>query len=168
MRTLSLLRHAKSSGVDLTRDDFDRPLNQRGARDATRMGRFMREHGLVPDLVLCSDAVRARETLTLVLSAFGGAGPRVVFEPKLYLAEPAAILEVVADVDAGIGHCLVVGHNPGLHALALAMTVAGDHTAMALEFPASGLAVIDLDAARWRALQPARGRLRLFVSPSQL
>lgn len=171
MRTLSLLRHAKSSWDDPSQGDFERPLNRRGARDGAQMGRFIAEHGLVPDLVLCSDAVRARATLTLVLSALVAEIPCVVFEPRLYLAEPAAILEVLARLDDDVAHCLVVGHNPGLHGLALAMTGAGDRkalAALALKFPTAGLAVIDLEAAHWNALKPARGRLRLFVSPRVL
>jgi len=171
MRTLSLLRHAKSSWDDASLDDHERPLNKRGTKDAPRVGSFLQEHGLVPELVLCSDAVRARATLTLVLSAFDGPAPTVEYDPRLYMSEPAAILEVLTRTGPEVGHCLIVGHNPGLHALALVLTGSGERKALAglaAKFPTAALAVIDLDAERWDRLKPGTGRLRLFATPKDL
>src|SRR4051812_49332739 len=107
MRTLMLLRHAKSSWDDSALGDHERPLNKRGTRDGARIGKYMADNGLGPDLVLCSDAVRARATLTLLLPAFAGATPEVVFDPRLYLAEPPAILEVLAKAEATHRQCLI-------------------------------------------------------------
>lgn len=171
MRTLSLLRHAKSSWDDPDHGDHERPLNKRGTRDAPRMGRFMAEQGIIPDIVLCSDAVRARATLTLVLAELSPAAPNVRIEPRLYLAEPTAIVEIVARLEPEIGHCLLVGHNPGMHATALELTGAGERKALAAlasKFPTAGLAVIDLDVATWRDIRPGGGRLRLFVGPKTI
>ena len=171
MRTLSLLRHAKSSWTDPTESDHERPLNPRGKRDAPGMGRFMRDHGLVPDLVLCSDSVRTRETMKLVLAEWGDRAPETRLDAALYLAEPNRILKVVGKVDAGVGHCLVIGHNPGLHALALALADTGEPQALSdlsARFPTAALAVFDLKTESWSKVGPSTGRLRLFVTPRRL
>ncbi len=171
MRTLSLLRHAKSSWDDPTQGDHERPLNKRGTRDAERIGRFMFEQAIAPDLMLCSDAVRTRATLTLVLAELGGDPPRVLVEPRLYLAQPAAILEILTRLEPEVGHCMLVGHNPGMHATALELSGAGDRktlATLATKFPTAGLAVIDLDVATWNDIRPGVGRLRLFVGPKTL
>ena len=170
MRTLLLMRHAKSSWGEPGLDDHERPLNKRGTRDAARVGGYLAEHDLRPDFVLCSDAVRTRATLTLLLAAMGGAQPKVLFEPRLYLAEPPAILEVLSRVERAVRCCLVVGHNPGTHALALGLVADGDGdslTELAMKFPTAALAVIDLDARDWNDLEPGAGRLRAFVTPKQ-
>lgn len=171
MRTLLLLRHAKSSWDDPCLDDHERPLNRRGTRDAPRIGAWIAEHRLRPDLVLCSDAVRARATLSLVLAELEAPAPKVVFEPRLYLAEPAAIIEVVKRAEPSASHCMVVGHNPGLHALALGLSAAGarkDLAALAMKMPTASLAVIELDIEAWSALRPGGGRLAAFVTPRDL
>ena len=171
MRTLMLLRHAKSSWDDPDLGDHERPLNKRGTRDASRMGALIADLELTPDVVLCSDAVRARATLTLVLSALGGEAPQVNVEPRLYLAEPAAIMELVRALPAECRRCLVVAHNPGIHSLALEMTGSGERkavAALAVKFPTGALAVIDLDADTWRGTRPGTGRLRRFAQPKEL
>lgn len=171
MRKLLLLRHAKSSWDATGLDDHERPLNKRGVRDAPVMGAYIAKHDLNPDLVLCSDAVRTRATLTLLLPALGAPSPAVRYEPRLYLAEPAAIVEVLHRVDPKVERCLVVGHNPGMHALALGLVGDGDRkdlSALAMKFPTACLAVIDFDDVPWKGLKPGTGRLRAFVSPKLL
>src|SRR5215831_15132963 len=105
MLTLSLLRHAKSSWDDPALEDFDRPLAKRGQTAAPRMGAYMQANGLMPDLVLCSPAVRARQTLDLLLSCLGG-GPTVVYEQAFYLAAPSVLLARIRKIDARIRHTL--------------------------------------------------------------
>jgi phosphohistidine phosphatase len=171
MRTLLLLRHAKSNWDATGLDDHERSLNKRGVRDAPVMGAYIAKHDLKPDLVLCSDAVRARATLTLLLPTLGAPSPPVRYEPRLYLAEPPAIVEVLHRVDQDVGRCLVVGHNPGMHALALGLVGDGDRkdiSALAMKFPTSGLAVIEFAGMAWSGLKPGTGRLRTFVSPKLL
>jgi phosphohistidine phosphatase len=171
MRTLLLLRHAKSAWDLVGLADHERSLNKRGVRDAPLMGGYIARHDLRPELVVCSDAVRARATLTLVLPALGGASPEVRYEPRLYLAEPAAIVEVLHRIDLAVQRCLVVGHNPGMHALALGLVGGGerkDISALAMKFPTAGLAVIDFEDRAWNEIKPGTGRLRAFVSPKVL
>jgi phosphohistidine phosphatase len=171
MLTLSLLRHAKSSRDDAELEDHERPLAKRGTKDAPRIGRFMAAEEVRPDLVLCSSAVRTRATLTLVLAELPGRPPEIAYDDELYLAAPPGLLGRLAKVKASVGHVLMVGHNPGLHALALALTGGGEHKALAGlagKFPTGALAVIDFDAGSWSALKPGSGHLRLFMTPRRL
>lgn len=170
MLTLSLLRHAKSSWSEARLKDFERPLNERGRKAAPRMGAFMARRGLVPDLILCSSAVRARETLDLVLPRLKAA-PAVVYEDALYLASSATMLKRLHKVPAEIGHAMVVGHNPGLNSLALELLGAGaeaDWEALAEKLPTGGLVVIAFDVAGWSKVKRRAGRLELFTAPKRL
>ena len=99
MLTLSLLRHAKSSWDDSSQKDFDRALSKRGETAAPRVGAYMAQQGLAPDLVLCSPAVRARQTLDLVLPHLA-TGPTVVYEDRFYLAAPSVMLARVRKIEA--------------------------------------------------------------------
>jgi phosphohistidine phosphatase len=170
MLTLSLLRHAKSSWDDSSLDDFDRPLARRGEAAAPRMGRFMAQQGLTPDLALCSSAARARQTLDLVLPHLERR-PEVVYEDGLYLAAPSAMLARLNRVDAGVPHVLVVGHDPGMQGLALELAGDGDPRllqAIAAKFPTAGLAVIRFAARSWARIGRGAGRLVLFATPKSL
>ena len=171
MRTLLLMRHAKSGWDDPTLDDHERPLNRRGTRDAPRMARYMAAAGLVPDVVLCSDAVRTRATMALLLAEWPGSAPSVSYEAGLYLAEPAAIMEAVRGLAKSVRRCLVLAHNPGIHALALGLAGGGNRNVLsdvAARFPTSALAVIDLDTGDWKTIESGSGRLRAFVYPKVL
>jgi phosphohistidine phosphatase len=171
MPKLSLLRHAKSSRDGSTRQDFDRPLSKRGLRDAPRMGELLRRRELVPDLVLCSSARRTRDTLELLFDDPKGRLPKVLHEDALYLATPTAMLARLRKVKAKVGHVMLIGHNPGLQALALDLIGHGeraDIVALATKLPTCGLVVIDFEGEGWTALRPAAGRLRLYMAPRRL
>ncbi|HEX5959398.1 MAG TPA: histidine phosphatase family protein [Hyphomicrobiaceae bacterium] len=170
MLTLSLLRHAKSSWSDARLKDFDRPLNERGLKEAPRIGTFMARRGLVPALVLCSPAARARQTLNLVRPTFKPA-PQVVYEDALYLASPRAMLKRIEQVTAEARHLMLVGHNPGLQELALELTGAGPAEALeavAQKLPTAGLVILSFDADSWSKIKPGAGRLEAFMSPKRL
>jgi len=170
MLTLSLLRHAKSSWSDAGLKDIDRPLNKRGQRDAPRMGAFLAKRRLVPELILCSPAVRTRQTLDLVLPRLKAA-PEVVYEPALYPGAPAAMLKRLRKVAASAQHTMIVGHNPGLQALALALAATGtddDLQALSEKLPTAGLAVIEIDQGSWAKVKAGSGRLKLFTAPKRL
>ena len=120
MKTLLVLRHAKSSWADSALDDHERPLNARGEEDAPRIASFARDEGLVPELILSSDAVRAYRTAADMVDATGG---RLLLDPRLYHATAADIFAIVPTVvpdDAGA--LMIVGHNPGLEALIAQLT----------------------------------------------
>jgi len=170
MLTLSLFRHAKSSWADPGLEDFERPLNDRGEDAAPRMGAFMARHGIAPELILCSPAVRARQTLDLVLPHLP-ASPKVAYEDALYLAAPAVLLKRVRKIAAKVRHAMVVGHDPGMHALARELAGSGDPEdmqALADKFPTAGLAVIVFAARSWADVKRGTGRLELFMAPRRL
>jgi phosphohistidine phosphatase len=171
MLTLSLLRHAKSSWADRELEDHERPLAKRGTKAAGAMGAFIAKNGLWPDLVLCSDAVRTRATLALVLPELGKPPPRVVFDAALYMATPAALLGRVQKMKSDARHVMLIGHNPGLHALALELTGKGkqdDVEALAIKFPTCALAVLTFKARKWADIGPGAGSLDLFMTPRRL
>jgi len=161
MKLLSILRHAKSSWKESGLDDHDRPLNKRGHRDAPRMGRLLREKGLLPGVILSSTARRARET-ALHVSREAGFPGEVRFSRRLYLAGPDAYLEVLGQLPGDVGHALVIGHNPGLEQL-LAALVGEAH-----ELPTAALAVVELPPESWAGLQAGGGRLRQLWRPRDL
>jgi phosphohistidine phosphatase len=168
-KTLLLLRHAKSSRDDPELADFDRPLADRGRRDAPRMGRWMRQAGQSPELVLCSDARRARETWAALSETLGSPAP-VLFERGLYMARAKAILHRLQRLAGTVGSVLVIGHNPGLEEAALDLADgAGDSYArLRRKFPTCALARLEFAAETWDRLQPGSGRLTVFKTPADL
>lgn len=168
MLTLSLLRHAKSSWDDVDLDDFERPLSKRGATAAPEMGRAIRELNLKPDLVLCSSAVRTRATVALVLLELGPPAPEVRYEDGLYLATPKEMLTEIREVESSVNNVLIVGHNPGIHALALELSGAAkreDMAELATKFPTAALASMTFDLQSWRDVNAGLGHLVVFLTP---
>lgn len=170
MFTLSLLRHAKSSWQEKGQTDFDRPLAPRGRKAAPRMGQWLRAHELVPDKVLCSTALRTRQTAELVFER-DKQKPEIVFEAALYLAEPATLLEHIRKTARATGHLMLIGHNPGLQDLALELigqVPSADAQALREKFPTAGLAVFSIEGSDWRKVRPGEARLEHFVRPKLL
>ena len=169
-KTVLLLRHAKAARGDPEQADFDRPLSKRGRRDAPALGAWMREHDLKPDLILCSDARRARETCEAVAEALAPAAP-TLNERGLYMVNASALLHRLRRIADSVSCVLLVGHNPGLHELAagLAEETATESPALARlreKFPTCALARLDFEGARWQELGPGKGRLSLLVTPA--
>lgn len=170
MLTLCLLRHAKSSWEDASIQDFDRALAPRGEEAAPRMGAYMADQGIEPELILCSPAARARQTLALVLPKLAGQ-PSVEFEDGLYLASSTALLARIRKVRANTHRLMLVGHDPGLHGLAVELSGRGsteDLNRLANKFPTAGLAVISFRVSQWSQVKPKAGRLDLFMAPRRL
>jgi phosphohistidine phosphatase len=171
MRTLSLLRHAKSSWDNERLADFDRPLSPRGRKSAKLMGRQMRKMGLIPDRVLCSPAARTRETAELVMPELGRANLKVDYDDALYEAEARALMARLERTDDGIRHLLVIGHNPGFQELALMLAGdehAPDRIAISEKLPTGALVVLELAPKAWSGIKPRCGRIVHFVTPRKL
>jgi phosphohistidine phosphatase len=169
MKTLTLLRHAKSDWDDTVQRDFDRPLNNRGRRAARTVGREMKRLGLRFDHCIASPAVRVRETLAEVEAAFGALQPR--FDQRLYLADPDTLLEVVRAAPEAAASLLLVGHNPGLELLALSLAAPGASPLLGeveIKYPTGTVAELSLAAARWADVAPGRGQLIRFIRPRDL
>jgi len=168
MRTLTLLRHAKSGWDAPVARDFDRPLNARGRKAARAMGREMRRLGLGFDVVLASPAVRVTETLTELAQGYGAAVD-TQFDEAVYLAPAETLLALVRAVDDSDARLLLVGHNPGMEQLALLLAGAGAlRDEIAAKYPTAALAEIGFDVAHWREVAPGKGRLARFIRPREL
>ena len=162
MKTLLVLRHAKSSWSDPALDDHERPLNKRGRRDGPRMGQLVREYGLIPDVVISSDAVRARLTAEAVVEAARYAG-QILLDPHLYMASAGDILSRLRVVREKAETVMIVGHNPGLEELVAQLT--GERQ----DLPTAALAQIVLPIHRWRDLTlSTRGTLLGHWRPKEL
>ena len=174
MRRLMLLRHAKTENDAASGRDQDRRLDDRGRTDAAEIGRWIGRHPPFPDSVLVSPAVRAHQTWEIAWEAMKGSvpPPQVEFPPELYGADPSQLLQAVhAASTADPQRLMVIGHNPGMHELALILAGSGDaagRKALADNLPTSGLAVFDFAVEDWRDVGFRRGALVLFVSPKSL
>ena len=169
MRTLHLLRHAKSSWNDATVPDHDRPLAPRGARAARKIAEYLSSASAHPALVLCSSARRTVETLEALRPAIDETA-EVSLEPQLYGADASEILELLRTVAPQIREVLVIGHNPGLEELAI--DLAGDEDgalvdALRTKFPTGALATFDVQVD-WAGLGPGHSHLTHFVTPRDL
>lgn len=171
MKTLTLLRHAKSSWDDPVSRDFDRPLNARGRKAAATVGRHMRAEKLGFDHVVASPAVRIVETVAEVEAGYGGAlAP--AWDRRVYLASASSLLDVVHELPAGADSALLIGHNPGLEDLILLLIPdkAGDALRDSVEekFPTAALAVMTFDVDSWDAVKANGGTLISFTRPRDL
>jgi len=168
MHALHLLRHAKSSWDDDGLDDHDRPLSKRGRRDAEAIARHLAERGGTPHLVLSSTAARARATLEPLLDRLKPR--RVLLDRDLYLAPGAKLLEHLREAGEDVGMALLVGHNPGLHELALLLADPDSPVELpplSGKFPTGALASFRFGPA-WRRLKPHTATLIAYVTPREL
>ncbi len=175
MKTLILLRHAKSSWADPDQSDFARPLSKRGERDAPRMGAWLAAGGHRPQLLLCSAAARTKATLdhlpgTLVQKA------TIKRLKSLYLADAGRLLRQIRSTPASIETLLIIGHNPGIQELAVQClqpdageprSAAAD-AALAKKFPTAAAAIVTFEVRTWAAIAPHSGLLEAFMTPGLL
>ena len=168
-RTLHLLRHAKSSWDDPALADDERPLNPRGRRAASTIAGHVRERGIAPGLVLCSPAVRTRQTLELVAEGFpADAPPRIELEPGIYEATATELLEVLRGIDATVASAMMIGHQPALQELALELADSpSDRSRLGGKFPTAALATFAIDRP-WAELDRGTAALRDYVKPKEL
>jgi phosphohistidine phosphatase len=166
-RRLYLLRHAKSSWSEHGLADHDRPLAPRGRRAAKAIGGHLREQGIEPELVLCSSAARARETLERIAPPLGAGGLRI--EPGLYCADAGALLGRLREIPGAVGSVIVIGHNPGLEQLALVLARPGPAVReLEVKFPTGALATFAFRGRGWDALDRGTAELINFIRPRDL
>jgi phosphohistidine phosphatase len=161
-----LLRHAKSDWPDVS--DHARPLAKRGRRDAPAVGRWLREHGYLPDVVVCSTARRTRQTWELIAPELGGS-PSVTFEPRAYDASALTLLYLAQELPDRYRAALLIGHNPAISELANSLPQPPAEDAALppplLRFPTAAVAVLEFTGA-WPALTPGQARLENFTAPA--
>ncbi len=171
VKTILLLRHAKSAWSDTALSDHDRPLNRRGERAAKAIGDHLAHHGPRPDLVLCSTAMRARQTLAPVIKRLGTRAPPIALEDTLYLASEGNLLERLQAVDDDVATVLLVGHNDGIWRLAETLAGRGSPAHLAAlqeKYPTGTLATLELPDGPWCDLAAGSGDLVAFVRPRDL
>lgn len=166
---LYLLRHAKSSWDEPTLADHERPLSPRGRRAAQLLAKHFVSATIRPEVIFCSSATRARETLAPITAAMG-LGDRVQIDTGLYGATAEQILVRLRTVDQDVTSVLVVGHNPGLQDLALELS--GDDpdvgVRVSAKFPTGALAVVVMDAGSWAGLSSGTAHLASLTVPREL
>ncbi len=170
MKTLTILRHAKSGWDDPVLRDFDRPLNAKGQRAARLMGHHLASLGLRFDHVIASSAVRVRETMDDFTRGYGDLTPPE-WDKALYLASAETLLDHVHALPDDIARVLLVGHNPGLEDLVLMLTPddgAGPRDAVEEKFPTASVAEIDFAVDRWGDVKAGGGALKRFIRPRDL
>jgi phosphohistidine phosphatase len=161
MKTLILLRHAKSSWNDETLQDIDRPLKDRGIRAAKLIGNHIRKHKIVPELIVSSPAKRAQQTVELVMKAARlKTEPR--FDQRIYEASARRLLEVVSQIEDSAGSVMLVGHNPGFEDLIDSLTNE------AQRMPTAALACVELSVEKWSTVRPGAGQLKWLITPKEL
>jgi phosphohistidine phosphatase len=174
MKTIYLLRHAKSDWADASVGDHDRRLNERGRDAAPRIGAYLKAHRYRPDLVLCSTARRTVETLGLIKADLGE-GVAVEFEERLYLAEPQHLMQRLRALDDGAKSVMFIGHNPGIAQFADQLCASPKdaaeektHKRMREKFSTCAVAVIQSPTKAWRDVRPGTGKLKDFMRPKDL
>lgn len=165
-RTLILTRHAKSDWDDPMLEDHERPLNGRGKRSADAMGKWLNEKGFRPDEVLCSTAVRTRETWERMAVGFGGAEIAVRWEALLYHAGPQEILDRLRTAEGET--VLVLGHNPGIGIAAANLALEPPKHLRFMDYPTTATTVYRFDIDDWAEADWRGGRVEAFVVPRDL
>jgi phosphohistidine phosphatase len=167
VKRLHLLRHAKSAWDDPALDDHERPLAPRGRRATKQLARWLDEHEVRPELVLCSTAVRARQTLERVLHSLGA--PEVLYLDGLYHASGPALVSRVRALPDAVDDVLLVGHNPGLAELALALAAESEERRrIAAKLPTGAFVTFELGVAAWAAAGEGSAAVASFVVPREL
>jgi phosphohistidine phosphatase len=161
MKSLYLLRHAKSSWKEPGLQDFDRPLNNRGREAAPLVGKFIQKSNLRIDLLLSSPATRARQTAALVKEA-AGLSAELLYDERIYEADAARLLDVVKQAADSADALMLVGHNPGMEELLELLTGEGQ------PMPTAALACVSLDVEKWSKVRAGAGHLEWLVRPKEL
>jgi len=159
-RTLTLLRHAKSSWKDPTLTDMERPLNKRGRRDSDTMGLRLKEHGSTFKTIFSSPARRTRETITRMLLTLPAQDTQMTFDQSFYIFERAELLQAIRRLDDKLSDVMIVGHNPAMHETLRWLT--GEAIA---EFPTCAAAQLSLSLPRWNNIQKGCAQLRWILLP---
>lgn len=161
MRRLILLRHAKSSWANASLADRERPLAERGLRDAPKMAKRLAQRGVRPDVFVTSDARRARQTADLVAGGLASPAAEIRVDPRVYLASPGELLEIVSSLDDDWQTVVLIGHNPGFTQVANMMLP----TLGLPNLPTTGVVAMDCDTGHWRDVGSSSPSLVFYDYP---
>ncbi len=164
MKTIYLLRHAKSDWADPSIRDFDRPLNKRGLNNAPAMGKLLKSKRMIPALVISSTAERTKTTAQLVTSQLGIKADRLIFEKELYLASAQEIFLIIKDTPPEYDSVMIVAHNPGITELLNRLTGGNNYVA---NIPTCGVAELQFEG-EWNKLASGKCLLEKFLVPKEV
>lgn len=162
MKRITLIRHAKSSWDFPELDDFDRPLNNRGLNDAPEMGKRLKEHDIIPDIIIVSPALRAMSTAILIAEQLGVAADKIVKEASIYDASPGDLLRIIGDLPDIHDHLFLIGHNPALQVVAqffVGRTIN--------KFPTCAVFSLELPTNSWNYIKPEKAKILFSDSPKR-
>ncbi len=162
MKTIYIVRHAKSSWEDLTLHDFDRPLNKRGKENAPFMGKLLKNKDIKIDLMLSSPALRAKITAEIIAEALGYPTEKIVFEKKMYEANTSYLLQLIQNQDDKIENMMLIGHNPELTAWVNQLT-----SAHIENIPTAGVCCIQFGTKHWEKIRLKQNELVFFEYPKK-
>lgn len=162
MKSLLLMRHAKSSWKSSGTSDFERPLNERGRRDAPFMAQQLLRHGIRPDLIISSAATRAASTALIVVEELGIHPKSIRAEMRIYEATTPELLRIIRSIPNEAQSVLLVGHNPVLSECAVALTPEKQE-----ELPTSGIVCLDFSVDSWKEVSDNTGTVRFFDYPKK-
>ena len=172
MKSLTILRHAKSGWDAAVERDFDRPINARGGRGADLIGQWLRRQKLPVDRIVASPAVRVTQTLDIFQPAADLGGLEPHWDRRIYLASAATLIDVIRETGGDAAHLLISGHNPGLEDLILMLVPESEDDALRAQveekLPTSALARLELDIDDWHALDTGIARITAFIRPRDL
>lgn len=163
MKTIIIIRHAKSSWSDLRLDDFDRPLNKRGKRNAPFMGQKLKEKQIMPDIILSSPAKRARKTAIAIAKAIDYPKKKIVFDDNLYHSDAMYLLELVRNQDDEDETIMLFGHNPDFNDFADILLEQNP----VYNIPTTGIYCIRFDVDSWEKVQKGNGEAVFFDYPKR-
>jgi phosphohistidine phosphatase len=172
LKTLTILRHAKSGWDAPVERDFDRPINERGRRGAELIGQYLKREALPVDRIVASPAVRVVETLDIFQPAAGVGDLEPYWDRRIYLASAATLFEVIRETGRAAQNLLICGHNPGLEDLILMLVPESPDDILRAEvdkkLPTSAMARVDLDIDDWHAIKSGIGSLSMFIRPRDI
>jgi len=161
MKTLYLIRHAKSGWSEPNTSDFERTLSKKGKKDINTIGSYLALREINPKIILSSCALRAQQTTDLLAKKIGFSGTKYYLE-ELYLTSLSAIQEIIMVQESSVESMFIVGHNPQLHELANSLT--DEHIS---KFPTLGVVAIEFDIEKWSEITSTKGKLDFFIFPKQ-
>jgi len=164
MKRLILLRHAKSSWDNPGLTDHDRPLAKRGILDAPKIGKFLESNNIIPELIICSTALRAKETLNLVYNEIKK-NVKIIFNESIYNSNSNELVNLISGTDNDITKLMIIGHNPDLEYLVEILT---DKDFPYTKYSTAGLAIIDFSIDNWLSITDTVGNLKIYKTPKML
>ena len=163
MKILYLVRHAKSSWKNPDLDDFERPLNKRGKRDAPVMGRFLRDKDILPDMLISSPAVRAKKTAKIIAENLAYSKNKINFDHEIYEASTKGLLMIISNINNKYNTVMLVGHNPSMTYVANTISKRRIDN-----IPTCGIICIELNITSWKEISENCGKLIFFEYPKNL